>query len=240
MSLNTVSDIQTEVLVRNNRTTTDSFITDAMLDDWIRDAHVWAAGYKKWPMTEGRASTTFTSLGTNEDGYLALSYFEGWKADSVRRLSIGGKRLFKKNFYKFTEFLEDNPSSVDRLFSDFARVVYINPRIDLSGTVTAWGQYTPALDPTDKTAITIFSNFDEEGNEALVERMTGYLKRREHLPDEAELHDQRAVAKLEELHVKIKDEQFGYQDTDNEGMWKRIDVVEGGYRDDLFKRNQFT
>ena len=88
---------------------------------------------------------------------------------------------------------------------------------------------------------TIFSNYDDEGNEAIVEKMTSYLKRREHLAQEAELHDQRAAAKLEEIWKRVQDEQYAYKTTkEREGMWKRIDVVEGGLNDELFRRDQFN
>ena len=234
MSITNAGDIQTEVLIRNNRTTTDSFITDAILQDWLRDAHQWASSFHKWPFTEGKASTTFTA---SESG---MDYFERWKTDSIRLLQIGGKQVNKKNFYEYQRFIEDNPASTERIYSDFARVVYVNPAIDLSGTLTAWGQYSPLIDPTDLTATTIFSGYEEDGNEAIVEKMTSYLKRREHLPDEAELHDQRASAKLEELWRRIQDEQYGYQTTDGDGMFKRFDVLNGGYRDDIMSRDQFN
>lgn len=238
--LTTVSDIQTEFLVRNNRTTTDTFITDATLNNWLRDAHAWGVNYKKWPWTEGRVSTTFASFVADpEFGYLAGPYPEGWKSDAIRLLTVGGKMTTKHNFYKFQRFLEDNAQSNKRMWTDFGRIIYINPGIDLSGTVTAWGQYTPLLDPTDKTAITAFSYNDELGNDALVEKMTSYLKAREHLPDEVELQDKRAAQKLEDLLAKITDEQYGYNATDDEGMWKRMDVIGGALRDDLFKRDQF-
>lgn len=228
--LNSTGDIITEVLVRNNRTTTDSFITDAMLFDWVRDAHIWASGYHKWPFTEGRISTTFTGL---EEWS-----FEGYKSDSIRLLQVGGKRLQKLNFEDYQIYREEQPSDDDRVYSDFGGLVFINPYIDLSGTLTAWGQYQPTIDPTDLEAKTIFSGHDEEGNEALVEKMTCYLKRREHLVNESELHDQRATLKLDDLWKKIQAEQFGYQ-TKDRGMFKRIDVLSGIENDELTKRDQF-
>jgi hypothetical protein len=240
MSLKTIGDIQTEFLVRNNLTTTDSFLTDQILKDWTNEAHIFCAGYKKWPFTEGRISTTFASLATNEDGYLAGSYPEGWKSDSIRLMTIGGRRVDKKNFYKFQQFVEDNPSANDRIFTDYNRIYYVNPRIDLSGTIAVWGQYTPVIDLSLPAEVTVFSNYDEEGNEAMVEKITAYLKRRENEPQLAEAHDARASAKLDEVATKIKDEQAQYQDTDNDGMFKRIDVVNGGFRDDIINRNQFN
>lgn len=248
MPLRTTGDIITEVLVRNNRTTTDQFITDSMLQGWLKNAHMAVTAYHKWPATEGRNSTTFASYVTNEDGYLQGVYPEGWKSDSIRSLTIGGKKVTKVDFYKFQKFMEDNPNDSARIFTDRARVIYLNPRIDLSGTVTAWGQYTPILDVTDLTATTVFSDADEEGNEAIVETMTSYLFRRESpsvsakggnlvSPSIAAL--KRASDILDLVWKRVGDEGFGYMSTDDDGMFKRFDVVNGGFNDDLLKRDQF-
>lgn len=235
--LNNIGDIIDEVLVRNNRTTTDSFITDAILQDWIRQSHKWGAAYHKWPFTEGRISTTYTTGGgVNSDEW----FFEGYKTDSFRVMQVGGKRLTKLNFEDYQILREEEPSADDRVFSDFGRTVFINPNADVSGTLVAYGQYEPLIDPTDATATTIFSGYDEEGNEAMVEKMTAYLKRREHLAQEAELYDQRASTKLEEIWKRVQDEQYAYQThPDRGGMFKRFDVLRDRATDELTKRDQF-
>ena len=69
--LNNVGELLTEVLVRNNRTTTDGFITDAMLMDWVRMSHKWATAFHKWPFTEARDQSTAWS-GSEETAYTAL------------------------------------------------------------------------------------------------------------------------------------------------------------------------
>ena len=232
MAINNVGDIFTEFLIRNNRTTTDSFITDAMLQDWTRMSHTWASSQHKFPFTEGRVSTTFSA--TEEWN------FEGYKADSFRLMQIGGKRLKKLDFRNYQIFREEEPSSDERVFADFGRTVFINPNVDLAGTLTAWGQYEPVIDPTDLTAITIFSGFDEEGNEAILEKMTAYLKRREHIPNEAELHDKRASLILDEIWKRVLDEQYQYQThPDSGGMFRRFDVLEGDYQEEIFRKDQF-
>ncbi len=237
--INTTQDLQDEFLVRGARTTSTTDITDAMINDWTREAALWCAAYKKWPFTEGRVSTTFTSLVTQEDGYLVGEFPENWKPDSIRLLTIGGKEVEKKNFYSFRKFLEDNTSTKDRIYSDFGMRYFVNPSIDVSGTVTAWGQFTPALDPTDKTSVTVFSNNAEEGNEAIVEMMLFYLKRRDKLFDESKNHRDTATAILDELYKRYQDEQFAYQQTRDDGMFKRMDLLKGALRDDTFKRDQF-
>lgn len=240
MSLNNVGDIITEVLVRNNRTTTDSFITDSTIQGWVKDAHTWAASFKKWPMTEGKNSTTSASLVTSEEGYTTLSYPEGFKADSIRLLTVGGKRFKKKNFYKFQSFVEDNPNDTSKIYTDYGRQLLINPRAsDFSGTVVVWGQYTPILDVTDLTAKTIFSDYDEQGNEAIVRKTTEYLKEREHLKEESQVAGKEASEILSSVKGLIDEEQFNYHTTDDDGMFKRLDVINGGFAEDSFKRDQF-
>lgn len=235
MALSNVGNIISEVLVRNNRTTTDTFITDAMLASWVKDAHNWAVAFHKWPFTEKRDQSTAWT-GSEETEYSALGV--GFRTDSIRMLMIGGKRLQKLNFEDYQIFKEEQPSSSDRVFSDFGRTLYINTVADVSGSLVAYGQYTPSLDTTDLAATTPFSTYDEEGNEAIVEKMTCYLKRREHIPDEAELHDQRAIAKLEELWKRIQDERFAYQGKDR-GMFTRLNILTGGNQSDEIKRDQW-
>lgn len=237
--MNNLGDIINEFLVRNQTSTAVAFYTDAILTRWADLAHKQAAGYKKWPFTEGRVSTTYASLVTNDEGLLRGEYPEGWKSDSLRYLSIGGKKLEKKSFTKFRKYVEDNPGNTDRIFTDYGRQYFINPTADVSGTVTVWGQYTPALlDPSDPSVTTVFSG-EEEGNEAIVEFMQSYARKREKNLGESIAHQKEGMRILEQLFERFKEEQFGYQATDDEGIFKRMDVLNGSFRDDL-KEDQFN
>lgn len=230
--LRDVSDIQTEFLVRGNVATSVGFVDDTILNDWTRDAALWASATHKFPFTEGRVSTTFSA---SEEWS-----FEGYKADSFRILQIGGKRLRKLDFANYQTFREEEPSSEDRVYSDFGRLVFINPNVDLSGTLTAWGQYTPTLDSTDKEALTVFSGYDEEGNEAIVVKMLSYLKDREGKPDESEFLRKRAQAILDGIWQRVLDEQYQYQThPDSGGMFNRIDILDGHYEEEINRRDQF-
>lgn len=225
---NTIGEIKNEVLVLLGTSTSVAFYTDTILNNWVDKAHKWAAGVHKWPFTEGRVSTTYASLATNEDGDLVGEYPEGWKSDSIRYLTIGGKVLKKTLFQRFRQFREERSSQDDKIFTDYGRLYYVNPNTALSGTVTAWGQFTPAdLDGTDPNSETIFSP-TETGNEAIVEKVLEYARIREGNPQEAQLHSARARTILEELWMQWKDEQFGYQDHNvSDGMFKRIDFLSG-------------
>jgi len=235
-----LGDLISEFLVRNQSSTTAGFYTDSNLTEWADQAHKWAAGYKKWPFTEGRVSTTYASLSTNEDGLLVGAYPEGWKPDSIRKLRIDGKNVEKKEFNKFLDFIEENPGDDERIFSDYGLQYFINPQIDLTGTVTVWGQYTPGtFDATDPTTNTVFAAV-EELNEAIVEKMMSYAKKREKDKAGMQLHNQEANRILDEAWQRILDEQHAYQIPDGDpGMWERFDVLDGNAYSDQIKRDQF-
>lgn len=231
--LTTSSEIKTEVLQRLGVTTTSTFYSDTILNNWIKTATRWATSYKKWPFTEGRVSTTYSSASEEWS-------FEGYKADSFRMVQIGGKRLEKLTFEDYQIFREEDGGN-DRVFTDFGRLVFINPSIDLSGTLTAYGQFTPVdIDMTDNDSTTVFSNADEEGNEAIVEEVMFYARTREQKDAEAQIHHTRATQILDTIQGIIEDEQFNYKThAARGGMFERIDVVNGDLHDEIIKRDQF-
>ena len=235
--LNSIGDLQNEVLVRGNLSTTATFLTDTILDDWTRSAHDFAVGHKKWSFTEGRVSTTY-STATDDMGNVRLPYPEGWKPDSIRLLMIGGKRLEKITLEDFQIFREEQSNSTSRVFSDFGLEYYINPLADVSGTTVVWGQYTPVIDPTDKSTTTVFSNIGNEGNEAIVNEMLSYAKMKETNIQEADYYHKKALEILEGIWDRLQGEQYQYK-TKDRGMFKRIDIVSGQPLDEMFKRDQF-
>lgn len=221
MALNTNNDIMTEFLVRNSISTTDGFITDLILQGWLKDAATYCSSYKKWPFTEGRVSTTYASV---EEWS-----FEGYKSDSFRMMLVGGKRLTKLNFRDYMTFREEEPTAADRVFSDFGRVIFINPYADVSGTLVGYGQYFPVLDVTDFTAVTVFSNWDDEGNEAIIQKMTAYFKNKLHLTSEAQFFESKTDETLDKVYKRVLDEQAMYQThRDTGGQYKYFNVLQGG------------
>ena len=231
--LSNFNDIKTDVIVKLGITTTSAYYTDAILDDWIQQAERWATSYKKWAFTEGRVSTTWA--GTEE------LTFEGYKADSFRYLKVGDKVFQKLNFEDYLIMKEETPNANDRVYTDYGRLVMVNPKADASGTLTAYGQYTPLpIDVTDLTATTVFSGGDEEGNTAIVQEVLSYAFTRKEEPALVKFHHENAVAILDSIKGIIDDEQFNYHSHKTRGgMWERVDVIDGGLRDELFKRDQF-
>src|SRR3990167_5885414 len=187
--MRTFFDVKDDIIVQLGVSTTVAFYTDAILDDWLDKAHKMAAGFKKWPFTEGRVNTTYAS----DSSEVGLGYPEGWKADSIRLLQVGGKRFKKINFYKYQEFREEFSSDTEKIFSDHGLLYFINPNADVSGTTTLWGQFTPApLGETDSTVTTVFSDVADEGNEAIIEEVLSYAKKKQQKLQEALVHHQRA------------------------------------------------
>lgn len=228
------NDIITEVLVRSGKSTESGWVSDTFLRNWTSQAHIRAAGYHKWPFTEGRTSTTYTTATEDWD-------FEGYKADSFRYLEVGGKRLQKLNFADYKIAKEASASSADRMFTDFGDLVLINVNADVSGTLIAYGQYTPAIfDNTDLTEETLFSEGNDEGNEAIIQEMLSYVARRDaRMQDAVSIHNF-AMQLLDELWKRILNEQYQYQThPDRGGQYKRFDVLKGSVSDEIIKRNQF-
>lgn len=220
-----------EVLVRLGVSTTIAYYTDTILVDWFIMAHKWAATYKKWPITEGKETTTYSSSQEEYD------YPEDWRPDSIRLLQVGGKRHQKLNFEDYQMFRENKPDSKDRVYTDYRDIYFINPNTDASGTTTVWGQFTPYIDKTDETAKTVFDGDMSDADEAIILRMLSYAMQREKKSRESINFLERGKALLDNIWTRIRDEQFGYHGKDR-GMFKDFNIFTGGYDDDI-NENQF-
>lgn len=233
------SNILTEFLVRSGKQTTSGWIDDTKLYNWLSMAHRWASGYKPWPFSEGRVSTTFaTGAGSDSDEWI----FEGIKADSIRIATVAGERLRKLNFDDYLIFKEEESDSSEKVCSDYGNIFYVNPNIGLSGTLVVYGQYIPAnFDSTDGSENTVFTSTADDGNQAVIEEMIAYAYKRDGKRQEA--INQHLLAKqiLDELWQKVLNEQHAYQShKDRGGMFQRIDVINGeGVEDNFFNENQF-
>jgi hypothetical protein len=224
------SELQNQVLTRGGIDTTSTFITETNIREWLDSAHKWAAAYKKWPFTEYLDTSGYFVHGGQDYDY-PNPYF---KTDSIRLLFIGDaltnfKIFDKKVFNDFVKYVVDYPSGIDTIFSDYGRILYIN-RNCASGTIVCCGQLTP---PTlglvaSSSASTVFSNYDEEGDDAVIDKACSYAFRRMRKFNEANDFDQRARLALEELWKRVKDEQPMYQTKDRQ-IFSNIDVLNGNY-----------
>ena len=223
-------DLKSQILVRTGKSTTSGWVTDTYLNNFLTQAHRWAAGYKPWPFTEGRTSTTYAGgSGSGSDEYT----FEGYKANSFRIMTVGNERLRKLNFDDYLILKDKSPAATDKVFSDFANVIYINQNAGLGGTLVAYGQYVPkTFDKTSSDENTVFTDIAEDGNEAIIAEAIGYVYNRDGKIVQSKEQHLLAKTLLEELWQRVLDEKHAYHThEDRGGMYKRIDVLDGSYRD---------
>ncbi len=221
----TQAQIISSAVIRGGMDTTVGFYTDAAIDRELETAHKWAAGYHKWPMTEYMdKSGTFTG-GTEEYAYPNATF----KTDSIRILKVGSYLFDKKEFTSYLRWREDNSSSTDRVFSDYGRQLYINPNC-ASGTIYSFGQQTPAAFSLS-TDTSVFSGYDEEGDEAIVCKLISLLKEKAGDRQTSIDYETRSRNILDGVWQRIQDEQAMYQAKDKE-MFERIDIVSGGFYED--------
>lgn len=222
------SELQSQVFVRGAVDTTSTFITETMVREWLNEAHIWATSYKKWPFTEYMDKSGSYTNGTSAYNYPNTNY----KTDSIRMISVGTEPFYKKIFSDFAQYFINYPSGTDKIFSDYGRILYINPNCT-SGTIYTFGQLTP---PTlglvgSSSSSTVFNNYDPEGNDAVIDKACSYVFRRKGKFNESIDFETRARTTLDELWKRIQDEQAMYQTKDRE-LWERIDVVNGNYYND--------
>lgn len=230
----TRGDLRDEILVRSGKDTTSAWVTDAILNDWLSQSHRWAANFKKWPFPEGRVSTTWASSTEEWD-------FEGYQSNSFRYLEVGGKRFQKVNWEDYKIYKEQKSTGQDKIYSEFGGLVFVNTSADVSGTLTAYGKYMPAnFDATDDTTETVFSEGNDEGNQAIIEEGIAYAMRRDGKLDEALQHHNLAIDHLNRLWEKIKAEKSLEHTVEvRGGMFKRMDVLKGGFEDVVNNESRF-
>ncbi len=201
--------------------TTSAFYTDAMIERNVNVAHQWAAAYHKWPFTEYMDKSGAFVSGVEENAYPNA----GFKTDSIRMLKVGSSLFKKTDFSSYQQWREDHPTNTDKIFSDYGRVLYINPNC-VSGTIYAFAQLTP-IDFAAATTASVFSGYDEEGDEAIVNKTISILlKRQKQLTQSADFEN-RAKQTLEELWQRIKDEQAMYQ-TKDQSLFEDFNIIDEG------------
>lgn len=212
----TFSELKTELNNRLSITATNTFWTQAMLENWLNQANYWACTYKHWPFTE-KAKTTTTKVQTDFD-YDVYDYPSDFRSDSIRRLEIKQsdgtiKKYQKVRYEDFLNYVEDEGD--DYIFSDFRRRIFIYPKVKTAGLeISIWGQEKPEkmINDSDKTP---FAEGDEAGEEAIIKRALMIALQKAKKYQEAAIEREEAKIILEELWARIQEEQITYQSKDN-------------------------
>ena len=222
------TDLQSQVIVRCGTDTTSTFITETQVRDWLDEAHKWATGYKKWPFTEYMDKSGAFTNGTETYAYPNVNY----KTDSIRLMKVGSYLFEKKIFSDYLQYREDYPSGTDKIYSDYGRTIYVNPNC-VAGTIYCFGQLTPPVLGLvgSSTSSTVFNSYDDEGNDAVIDKTCSYAYRKMKKFQEALDFEQRARATLDELWKRVQDEQAMYQ-TKDRALFERVDIINGDYYGD--------
>lgn len=203
------SELQEELQARLSIATTNTFWTPTMLKAWLNQANKWACAYKPWPFTEKAVYTT------SRANALYYDYPPKFRSDSIRILTIdqgdGTVAEYKKVRYEdFMRYIRDYPSGTDKIFSDFRRQYFINPKITVNGReICLWGQEKPdtLINDTDTTP---FAKGDEVGEEAIIKRALSIALQKARKYQEAGIQRDEAKLILEEYWTRIQEEQAGY------------------------------
>ena len=212
----------------------DLFSVDDLVN-WLELSKNEACARHPWPFTEGERD--IATVGSQEE----YDYPTAMKSDSLRYLTVNDERYEKLTFEDYLTYKEDYETGTRKFFSDRNRTLYINYLAeDFSNSIVCYGQVyvTDAIDSTSTS--TVFSAGEPEGDTAILHlayaEALGSDKMKN--PDKAMKEKLEAFETLDSIWQRIADKQSTYQ-TKDRPLFKRIDVIEGGIRDELNNPNQF-
>ena len=182
LTTETRSDLEQEftnrLMIANNSVS----IPSSRVTELIQDASLWAGTLFFWPSLF--RSRYFSSKPSSQSGSpilpLAYDYYDypsDFLTGSVSRLYFNGKKYDKKAFEDFLDYVDNSqqaslPPDPNKLyFAEFGRQFFVWPGVTTAGNNDGlvWGNIQPpAL--TDPTTKTIFSLWDDTGNEAIVKK----------------------------------------------------------------------
>lgn len=185
--------------------TSSSLFTTDRIEKLLNDAYLWATGLYEWPELQKGYDTTTPAVeeSTNEQ---YIDYPEDYRTDTITEfIYIDGKAFRRKSWMDFLEHKRLNPTATKRIFADYARQIFIFPHQTVGLEVCLWGQ-KQADRLTDDANTTIFSNHDEAGNEAVVDKAFSVAMKRVDI-DASRVALNDAVTGLSVVWKKIADRQ---------------------------------
>ena len=197
------SELQIRLLSANNSTNFGA----ARLTKLIQDAELWATSLHFWPqLSRARVTDTFA-------GQEYYDYPDDFLTDSINRLYINGKRYDRKNFGDFRDYVDAPtatsfpPDQTKNFFANYGRQYFVFPVPTVTGpddNLIIWGNIqSPGLPLS--TSTTIFSLWDDSGNEAIVQKAFSVAMQRI-APSEAAAAKQDALGLLAIMYKRVTDQ----------------------------------
>lgn len=164
-------EIQTELGPMLKAVSTSTYFTPTRLQTAISRANLWAGDEQPWPNIK-KGFITHTIAG---DEY--IDYPENCQSESIFKIAIDGKSDYKKkDFDDFNRFREENPTSIEKYFTEFGRELFVTPIPAITGedNFILWG-LIQATEMGSDSSETIFSGWSSSTNEAILLRAYAYL-----------------------------------------------------------------
>lgn len=178
----TRADIETELQARLMISNNSTLVSSSRLTQLVKDASDWAGSLFFWPSLY--RSRYFSSKPSSQSStpilplkYDYYDYPTDFLTGSISRLYFNGKKYDKKAFQDFLDYVDNSqdntlaPDATKRYFAEFGRQFFVWPGVSVAGTNDGlvWGNIqAPAL--SSGSTKTIFSLWDDTGNEAILKK----------------------------------------------------------------------
>lgn len=206
----------------------NDLFSETELVRWLTLAKDEAVSRHSWPFTEGKIDFAATA------GLETYDYPTNLKSDSIRYLTVGGKRYQKLLFEDYLNYKEDYPSGTDKYFSDRNRVIYTNYLVSgFGGTIVAYGQVEVTGTVSSSITTTVFSMAEPEGDEAIIKLAYSKALSSDKMKNKVGGNQEKAEAFeiLDGIWKRIQERQHTYQ-TKDRPMFERIDIINGNNYED--------
>lgn len=182
--MQTRGEIETEVIERAMIANNSTMFPASRVTQVVQDASLWAGSLYFWPILY--RSRIFSSKPNTQS--LAYDYYDypvDFLTNSISRIYINGEKYDKKAFQDFLDYVDNviagsiPPDSTKRYFAEFGRQFFVYPTVTAAGSSDGivWGNIqAPALGSSSQ--ITIFSLWDDSGNEAICKKALSVLMER--------------------------------------------------------------
>jgi len=169
--MRTLLDIKNKLQPKLYAVGTSSYFTPTRIEDQINDSYLTVAAARQWPDIK-KGFVTHTEAG--EDYY---DYPSNCQSESIFKISVDSDSKYDKwDFEDFMKFVEDNPTSTKKIFSEYGRQIFIFPTPTTTGSANLilWGviQAAPLEDDGD---VTMFTDWADVLNEAIEQDAYGNL-----------------------------------------------------------------
>lgn len=210
--MQTRSDIEAETVQRVMAAANSTLFNADRITGVVKDSYLWAGSLFFWPSLQ-KARVTTALKNTQLLTYDYYDYPPDFLTDSISRLYIDGKKYEHKAYQDFLDYVDSSnntlvaPNPNNHFFANFGRQYFVYPSytgVAPANNLLIWGNIQPPalVNPSDTT---IFSQWDDAGNEAVVKKSFATLMVRIE-PSLSGAAEKDAIGLLQVMWKKIADQ----------------------------------